>query len=105
MPEVHVSRDDIAKLKSRLTQIEPDLSEGERALLAAILEMAANTIRRPDEERKPVISEVSAQPAPVVVASHPALPSLSEQFDRAFTAGALPAGKVTNINIVGSPVD
>jgi len=106
MAEVNVSESDIVSLRERLAGIEAEWSEAERALLAAVFQLAIEAIHRTADPPGGVLSRVPGQPTPVVVVTEGPLPSVREQFDRAFTPGPLPEpgayGATLSVNIVGS---
>ena len=92
MPDIPILQSDIDTLAQKLSALESTLSANERALLAGILAIASDAIRRSssDSSASPHVSPVrnSQVPATTVTVEGP-LPSIRDQFARAFTPGAV----------------
>jgi len=88
MPEVQISRPDIDSLVEKLAQLE--LSPSERALLLSMLGVVVDVIERGGTGEH-VSTLVSAalrdQRVPVVVTTTEPVPSIEEEFARAFIPG------------------
>src|SRR5687768_11981040 len=90
MPEVQISRRDIDSLTDKLARLEPELTPPERALLLFMLGVAADSIDRSDagEYAGTLVSAEKHQTVPVVVAMTESVPSIKEEFAKAFTPAA-----------------
>jgi hypothetical protein len=93
MPDIPIRQSDIDSLGQKLGTLESTLSDSERALLASILAIASDAIRRSSSERSvsPLVSRVgsSEAPATMMAAAEGPLPSIRDQFSRAFTPGTV----------------
>jgi hypothetical protein len=86
MAKVQISRSDIDGLGAKLAALEP-LTEAERALLQLMLSLAADSIDA-GQRASTQVSAARDQSAPVVVEMMDSVPSIDEEFARAFTPGA-----------------
>ena len=107
MAEVQISRGDIDSLADKLARLEPELTEPERALLLFLLGVAADSINRSDagEYAGALVSTANAQSVPVVVALTSSVPSIEDQFAKAFTPAAAKEVALLRGSIGPSPVD
>lgn len=102
MPTERLSKEDVEALADKLSALDAQLSDQERALLSGILHVTADAAS-PAGGGSPLIRRVE-QPSgpPVEVDVEGALPSLRNEFVKAFTpgqvsdaGGAAAAGEVT----------
>jgi len=91
MPEVQISRSDVDSLAEKLARLEPELSPSEQALLLCMLGVVVDVIDRGGigEHISTLVSAaLRDQSVPVVVTMTDPVPSIEEEFARAFTPGA-----------------
>jgi hypothetical protein len=107
MAEVQISRRDIDSLADKLARLEPELPAPERALLLFMLGVAADSIGRPDagENAGALVSRANDQSVPVVVALTASVPSIEEEFTKAFTPAAARKVALLRGSVGPSPVD
>ncbi len=107
MAEMQISRRDIDSLADKLARLEPELTPPERALLLFMLGVAADSINRSDagEYAGALVSATNDQSVPVVVAMTESVPSIEEQFAKAFTPAAAGEVQLLRGSIGPSPVD
>jgi hypothetical protein len=107
MAEMQISRRDIDSLADKLARLEPELTAPERALLLFMLGVAADSINRsePGDYAGALVSAASDQSVPVVVAMTASVPSIEEQFAKAFTPAAAGEVQLLRGSIGPSPVD
>ncbi len=107
MAEMQISRRDIDSLADKLAGLEPELTPPERALLLFMLGVAADSINRSDagEYAGALVSATNDQSVPVVVAMTGSVPSIQEEFAKAFTPAAAGGVQLLRGSIGPGPVD
>lgn len=99
MSEHDLSRAEIESLADRLAALEPELTEGQRALLAAIVRLAAAGLADPVLGGD-VVTTTARTSGPVVVEVTDAIPSIRRAFLDAFTPGGpAPAGGAASLPV------
>jgi hypothetical protein len=107
MAEMQISRRDIDSLADKLARLEPELTPPERALLLFMLGVAADSISRSDagEYAGALVSATNDQSVPVVVAMPGSVPSIEEEFAKAFTPAAAEGVQLLRGSIGPGPAD
>jgi hypothetical protein len=107
MAEMQISRRDIDSLADKLARLEPELTAPERALLLFMLGVAADYINRSDagEYADALVSTADDQSVPVVVALTASVPSIEDEFAKAFAPAAAREVALLRGSIGPSPVD
>jgi hypothetical protein len=102
MPDIPIGQSDIDSLGQKLNTLESTLSHSERALLAGILAIASDAIRRSSGESSasPLVSVANLEAPAAMLGVEGPLPSIRDQFARAFTPGAVGDNEMSAENIV-----
>jgi hypothetical protein len=107
MAEMQISRHDIHSLADKLARVEPELTPPERALLLFMLGVAADSINRWDagEYAGALVSAAKDDSVPVVVAMTESVPSIEDEFAKAFTPAAAREVRLLQGSVGPGPVD
>jgi ribosomal protein S12 methylthiotransferase accessory factor YcaO len=107
MAEVQVRTRDIESLAEKLAELQPRLTKPEQALLLFMLGVAADCIGRAEAEGcdSTLVSAAQDQGVPVVVAMSGSVPSIEDEFARAFTPRSAEGVRLLPGSIGPGPVD